>query len=76
MDNYTRDELNQLDNYIKHDRDDTFTYVGMEQFRGKYLVQDRRTKPLFESPQILYMLVAATLFSDYPKETRLKWVKD
>jgi ribonucleoside-diphosphate reductase alpha chain len=76
MDNYTRDELNQLDNYIKHDRDDTFTYVGMEQFRGKYLVQDRRTKTLFESPQILYMLVAATLFSDYPKETRLKWVKD
>ena len=76
MDNYTRDELNQLDNYIKHDRDDTFTYVGMEQFRGKYLVQDRRTKTLFESPQVLYMLVAATLFSDYPKETRLKWVKD
>ena len=47
MDNYTRDELNQLDNYIKHDRDDTFTYVCMEQFRGKYLVQDRRTKTLF-----------------------------
>ena len=76
MENYTREELAQLDTYIKHDRDDTFTYVGMEQFRGKYLVQDRRTKTIFESPQILYMLVAATLFSDYPKETRLKWVKD
>ena len=76
MENYTVDELEQLDTYIKHDRDDTFTYVGMEQFRGKYLVQDRRTKTLFESPQVLYMLVAATLFSDYPKETRLKWVKD
>lgn len=76
MENYTREELAQLDTYIKHDRDDTFTYVGMEQFRGKYLVQDRRTKTIFGSPQILYMLVAATLFSDYPKETRLKWVKD
>ena len=76
MENYTVDELEQLDTYIKHDRDDTFTYVGMEQFRGKYLVQDRRTKTIFESPQVLYMLVAATLFSDYPKETRLKWVKD
>ena len=76
MENYTVDELEQLDTYIKHDRDDTFTYVGMEQFRGKYLVQDRRTKTIFESPQVLYMLVAATLFSDYPKETRLKWVKE
>ena len=76
MENYTRAELDQLDAYIKHDRDDDFTYAGMEQFRGKYLVQDRRTKTVFESPQVLYMLIAATLFSDYPKETRLKWVKD
>ena len=76
MENYTRAELDQLDAYIKHDRDDDFTYAGMEQFRGKYLVQDRRTKTVFESPQELYMLIAATLFSDYPKETRMKWVKD
>ena len=76
MENYTRAELDQLDAYIKHDRDDDFTYAGMEQFRGKYLVQDRRTKTVFESPQVLYMLIAATLFSDYPKETRMKWVKD
>ncbi len=76
MENYSKSELDQLDAYIKHDRDDDFTYAGMEQFRGKYLVQDRRTKTVFESPQVLYMLIAATLFSDYPKETRLKWVKD
>lgn len=76
LDSYTIDEIDALGSYIKHDRDDTFTYVGMEQFRGKYLVQDRRTKTIFETPQVLYMLVAATLFSDYPKETRLKWVKD
>jgi len=72
---YTIDELIELNAYIKHERDDTFTYAGMEQFRGKYLVQDRRTKEIFETPQILYMMIAATLFSNY-KENRLKYVKD
>jgi len=76
MENYTREELLDLNSYIKHDRDDTFTYAGMEQFRGKYLVQDRKTKQIFETPQILYMMISATLFSDYPKENRLKYVKD
>ncbi len=76
LDNYTPEEFNTLESYIRHERDDNFTYVGMEQFRGKYLVQDRRTKTVFESPQVLYMLIAATLFSDYPKATRMKWVKD
>ena len=71
---YTDEELNELNSYIKHARDNTFTYAGMEQFRGKYLVQDRRTKQCYETPQILYMMVAATLFA---KETtnRLAWVK-
>lgn len=76
LDDYTADELDTLDNHIRHDRDDTFTYVGMEQFRGKYLVQNRLTKKMYESPQILYMMIAATLFSQYPKEKRLKYVKD
>ena len=48
----------------------------MEQFRGKYLVQNRVTKDVFETPQMAYMLIAVTLFSSYPKETRMKWVKD
>ena len=74
--NYTENELNDLDKYIKHDRDDTFTYTGMEQFRGKYLVQDRKNKIHYETPQMLYMMVSATLFMNYPKETRLKYVKD
>ena len=76
MQNYNPDEIDELNDYIKHDRDDSFTYAGMEQFRGKYLVQDRRTKEHYETPQMLYMMVAATLFSGYPKETRLKYVKD
>ena len=53
-----------------------FTYAGMEQFRGKYLVQDRRTKTHFETPQMLYMMVSATLFMNYAKDVRLKYVKD
>ena len=73
---YSKKEIKELGDYIKHDRDDTFTYAGMEQFRGKYLVQDRRTKTHYETPQILYMMVAATLFSNYDKETRLKYVKE
>jgi ribonucleoside-diphosphate reductase alpha chain len=76
LNEYDEYEFDQLDKYIKHDRDNEFTYVGMEQFRGKYLVQDRATKLPYETPQILYMLIAMNLFMNYPKETRLKYVKD
>ena len=73
---YDEYEIDQLDRHIKHDRDNDFTYVGMEQFRGKYLVQDRLTKIPYETPQVLYMLIAMNLFMQYPKETRMKYVKD
>ena len=72
---YTAEELIDLDEYIKHERDDTFTYAGMEQFRGKYLVQDRRSKKHYETPQMLYMMISATLFADY-KDNRMKYVKE
>jgi len=73
---YTEDEILELNDYIKHERDDTFTYAGMEQFRGKYLVQDRRTKQIYETPQVLYMMIAATLFSKYSSDKRMKYVKE
>jgi ribonucleoside-diphosphate reductase alpha chain len=76
LDKYSAEELEKLNGYIKHERDDLFTYVGMEQFRGKYLVQDRSTKTIYETPQALYMMIGATLFANYPKDTRLKWVKE
>jgi len=76
LEDYSVDEWETINNYIKHDRDFNISYVGMEQFRGKYLVQNRVTKDVFETPQMAYMLIAATLFSSYPKETRIKWVKD
>jgi len=73
---YDETEIDSLDRYIKHDRDNEFTYVGMEQFRGKYLVQDRSTKTPYETPQVLYMLISMTLFMSYPKESRMKYVKE
>ncbi len=72
---YSDEEWDKLDNYIKHDRDLLFTYAGLRQIVDKYLVQDRSSGKLFESPQYMYMLIAATLFKDYPEETRLNYVK-
>jgi ribonucleoside-diphosphate reductase alpha chain len=73
---YTEDEWNQMDTFINHKRDENFTYVAMEQWRGKYLVQNRVHKQIFETPQMAYILIAATLFQSYPKDTRLQYVKD
>ena len=73
---YTKDEIDELSNYIVHERDESLTYAAMEQFRGKYLVQNRTTGEIFETPQVAYMLISATLFSAYPVETRLQTVKD
>ena len=73
---YTEAEFEILDTYISHERDMDFTYAAMEQWRGKYLVKNRVTNTIYETPQMAYMLISATLFHDYPKNTRLKWVKD
>ena len=73
---YSKKEYENLNKYIKHKRDENLTYAAMEQFRGKYLVQNRVTKEIYETPQMAYMLIAMTLFAEYNKDTRLKWVKD
>ena len=73
---YSEDEWDRINAFIKHERDEELTYAAMEQFRGKYLVQNRVTKDIYETPQITYALIAATLFSAYPKDTRLMWVRD
>jgi len=73
---YSDDELNTLNSYLDHKRDFNIAYVGMEQFRGKYLIKNRATGEIYETPQILYMLVAMVLFRNYSKQERLKWVKD
>ncbi|WP_217876629.1 class 1a ribonucleoside-diphosphate reductase subunit alpha [Pseudoalteromonas shioyasakiensis] len=72
---YTEQEIDELDAYIDHNRDLNFSYAAVKQLEGKYLVQNRVTGEIYESAQFLYILVAASLFSDYPKETRLDYIK-
>ena len=75
LDSYTEEEISTLDSYIRHKRDENFTYAGMRQVVDKYLVQDRSTGHLFETPQFMYMMIAATLFANYPKEDRMYYVR-
>ncbi|SEG23946.1 class 1a ribonucleoside-diphosphate reductase subunit alpha [Marinobacterium lutimaris] len=72
---YTREELDELNDYLEHGRDMNFSYAAVKQLEGKYLVQNRVTGDVYESPQLLYMLVSACLFSGYDKESRLDYVK-
>ena len=72
---YSDDEWEQLNSWIDHDRDYLFTYAGLRQVVDKYLVQDRSTGEVYETPQYMYIMIAATLFSKYPIETRLNYVR-
>ena len=68
-------EWSKLNSYLNHNRDLMFAYAGLRQVVDKYLVQDRSSGKLYESPQFMYILISAVLFKDYPKETRLNYVK-
>ncbi|GKX59048.1 class 1a ribonucleoside-diphosphate reductase subunit alpha [Leminorella grimontii] len=72
---YTQEEFEQMGEFIDHWRDMNFSYAAVKQLEGKYLVQNRVTGEVYESAQFLYILVAACLFSRYPRETRLGYVK-
>lgn len=76
LDWYSREEWERMNKFVKHERDYNISYAGMGQFIGKYLVQNRVTKEYFETPQMAYILIAATLFSSYDENVRLKYVKD
>ena len=71
---YTDDEWDKINSWIDHDRDMLFTYAGLRQVVDKYLVQDRSSGELYETPQYMYMLISATIFSKYPKDTRLDYI--
>jgi ribonucleoside-diphosphate reductase alpha chain len=73
---YDDEEWSKIDTFIKHDRDENLTYVAMEQLRGKYLVQNRVSGDIFETPQMCYILIACSLFQDYPVNTRMSWIKE
>ena len=72
---YSDEEFEKLESFIDHDRDMLFTYAGLRQVVDKYLVQDRSSGAKYETPQSMYLLIAATIFSKYPKSTRLDYVK-
>ena len=72
---YSRAEFDELEEYLDHWRDMNLAYAAVEQMAGKYLVQDRVSKTVFESPQFLYMLVGMCLFSRYEKSERMNYVK-
>lgn len=72
---YSREEFDRLNGFIDHNRDLTFSYAAVKQLEGKYLVQDRTTREVFESPQMLYMLIGMCLFADYPRDTRLDYIR-
>ena len=71
---FAKQEFDKLDEYLRHDRDFNFTYAGIKQLCDKYLVQNRVTKVIYETPQFAYMLIAMTFFKDY-KDHRLDYVK-
>jgi ribonucleoside-diphosphate reductase alpha chain len=75
LDKYSAEEWDQIDAMVDHDRDYLFTYAGLRQVADKYLVQDRSSGEVYETPQYMYIMIAVTLFQNYPKETRLDYVR-
>jgi ribonucleoside-diphosphate reductase alpha chain len=75
FDKYSKEEIERADSYIDHDRDYLFTYAGLRQVVDKYLVQDRSGGGVYETPQFMYMMIALTIFAEYPKETRMSYVR-
>ena len=75
LNKYDKKDFDRMENWINHERDYTFTYAGLRQVIDKYLVQDRSTEEVFETPQFMYMLISATIFQNYPKSKRMTYVK-
>ena len=72
---YNDEEWETINSFVDHKRDFLYTYAGLKQVVDKYLVQDRSNGEVFETPQYMYILIAATLFQEYPKQTRLDYVR-
>ena len=75
LSSYTDEEWSKINGFIDHGRDMLFTYAGLRQVVDKYLVQDRSSNEVYETPQFMYILIAATLFKNYSTETRLDYVR-
>ena len=75
FDKYSKEEIEKANTFIDHDRDMMFTYAGLRQVADKYLVQDRSNGGVYETPQFMYIMIALTIFQEYPKDTRMSYVK-
>ena len=75
LEKYQKKDFDRMENWLNHERDYTFTYAGLRQVIDKYLVQDRSNGEIFETPQFMYMMIAASVFMNYPKEKRMTYVK-
>ena len=74
--NYTEEELNTIGEWVDHDRDLLFTYAGLRQVVDKYLVQDRSSGEIYETPQFMYIMIAITIFANYSKDNRLSYIRN
>ena len=74
--NYTEEELNTIGEWVDHDRDLLFTYAGLRQVVDKYLVQDRSSGEIYETPQFMYIMIAITIFANYSKDSRLSYIRN
>jgi len=72
---YTDKEINKLDEYVDHSRDNNFTYAGIRQLCDKYLIQDRSETKIYETPQFAYMIIAMVCFGQYEGPARISYVK-
>jgi len=75
FDKYSKEEIEKANSYIDHGRDFLFTYAGLRQVVDKYLVQDRSGGGVYETPQFMYIMIALTIFQEYPKDTRMEYVR-
>lgn len=75
INHYTENELDKIEGFIKHKRDEDLTYAGVQQLMDKYLVQNRKTGEHYETPQFMYMMISITLFAKYTGEDRMEKIK-
>jgi len=74
---YTKDDWDRLNELIDHDKDELYSYAAIEQMIEKYLVKNRATKEIYETPQVRYMVAAATVFhKEEPNTTRIRYIKE
>lgn len=77
LDWYSEDDWNRMEEFIDHEKDEQYSYAAIEQLIEKYLVRNRATKEIYETPQVRYMIAAATVFhKEEPNSARMRYIKE